>query len=136
MTTQGMTQIITLKLPNQEDSQKLAFTVLNVFTDKECSEWIKVSEKHCYSPALLNIGIGEVSRPDIRNNDRSIIDDVDMAKKLFDRIKPYLPEIWNGYKFVGLNERLRFLRYDPGQVFKGHMGMTIVFIFDFFSRRI
>lgn len=80
MTTQGMTQIITLKLPNQEDSQKLAFTVLNVFTDKECSEWIKVSEKHCYSPALLNIGIGEVSRPDIRNNDRSIIDDVDMAK--------------------------------------------------------
>lgn len=80
MTTQGMTQIITLKLPNQEDSQKLAFTVLNVFTDKECSEWIKVSEKRCYSPALLNIGIGEVSRPDIRNNDRSIIDDVDMAK--------------------------------------------------------
>jgi hypothetical protein len=66
---------------------------------------------------------------DFRNNDRCIIDDTDMAKILFERIKTYLPEIWKNYKIVGLNERLRFLRYDPGQKFKSHMGKKNLSLF-------
>ncbi|CAF0911396.1 unnamed protein product [Rotaria sp. Silwood1] len=80
---------IDVQLPNEEDSGKLAFILLNVFTKEE-----------------FNIGLREVLMTDVRNNDRCIIDDVNMANILFE---------------LGLNERLRFLRYDPGQQFKGHM---------------
>ncbi|CAF3389575.1 unnamed protein product [Rotaria socialis] len=121
MTTNSNIEKLDVKLPNSEDSGKLAFILFNVFTEEECSEWIKLTEERCYKPALVNVGVREVSMPDVRNNDRCIIDDVDMAKKLFDRIKSYLPDKWNSYQLVGLNGRLRFLRYDPGQVFKGHM---------------
>jgi hypothetical protein len=77
---------------------------------------------------------------DFRNNDRCIIDDVDMATMLFERIRSYLPETWEKHQIVGLNERLRFLRYDPGQKFEKHMGKNkilfdlvcfyVIFIFD------
>ncbi|CAF1012035.1 unnamed protein product [Rotaria sordida] len=112
---------VDVPLPNEEDSGKLAFILLNVLTQEECSDWIKLTEERGYIPALVNIGVREVLMTDVRNHDRCIIDDVDMANILFERIKSYLPEIFKNYKLVGLNERLRFLRYDPGQQFKGHM---------------
>ncbi|CAF0891598.1 unnamed protein product [Adineta ricciae] len=110
-----------ISLPNPRDSGKLAFVLLNVFTPDECAEWIKLTETRGYSPALVNIGTGEVLMTDFRNNDRCIIDDENMAKILFERIQCFLPETWKEYKLVGLNERLRFLRYDPGQKFEAHM---------------
>ncbi|UJR30379.1 hypothetical protein I4U23_017914 [Adineta vaga] len=108
-------------LPNTRDSNKLTFILMNVFTYDECIEWIKLTENRGYSPALVNIGVQEILMTDVRNNDRCIIDDENMAQQLFERIKSYLPETWNDYKLVGLNERLRFLRYDPGQKFETHM---------------
>jgi hypothetical protein len=111
-----------VSLPNFEDSGKLAFILLNVFTPEECSEWIKLSEERGYIPALVNVGTKEVLMTDMRNNHRCIIDDVPMANKLFERIESYLPKTWKNYELVGLNERLRFLRYDPGQKFEKHMG--------------
>jgi predicted 2-oxoglutarate/Fe(II)-dependent dioxygenase YbiX len=38
-------------------------------------------------------------------------------------LEPFLPRTWkNGeYQLVRLNERLRFLRYDPGQKFLPHL---------------
>ncbi|UJR16191.1 hypothetical protein I4U23_003101 [Adineta vaga] len=107
-------------LPNEADEGKLAFVLLNVFTREECQEWIEISEQHGYSPALINMGQQQVLRTDVRNNHRCMIDDVDMANILFDRIKAYLPNLWNNDHIVGLNERLRFLRYDPGQKFQPH----------------
>ncbi len=122
MTTRVPIEKFDVPLPNTKDAGKLAFILLNVFTPEECSEWIKLTEERGYSPALVNIGSREVLMNDFRNNDRCIIDDVHMANILFERIKSYLPNIWEGYKIVGLNERLRFLRYDPGQKFEQHMG--------------
>lgn len=109
-----------LQLPNIEDAGKLAFTLFNVFTPEECQEWIDMTEKRGYGQAL--IGRNQVFVPGIRNNSRCMIDDVDMADKIFQRIKPYLPETFNNFQLVGLNERLRFLRYDPGEKFKRHYG--------------
>jgi len=131
MTTESNIEKFDVSLPNKSDSGKLAFILLNVFTSEECSEWIKLTEQRGYVPALVNVGTGEVLMSDFRNNDRCIIDDIPMANLLFERIKSYLPEIWKGYKIVGLNERLRFLRYDPGQKFEPHMGKKKIFFFSF-----
>ena len=122
MTAQPVLVKFPVTLPNAEDAGKLAFILANVFTKEECQEWIDLTEQRGYEQALLNTGYGQVLMTDVRNNDRCIIDDVGMAEKLFKRIKPYLPEVWEGYQLVGLNERLRFLRYDPGHQFKSHMG--------------
>ncbi len=109
-------------LPNKQDFGKLAFILLNVFTPEECQQWIQMTEERGYSAALLNLGKEQVLVTDLRNNDRCMIDDVDMAQKIFERIQTYLPKVWKNCQLVGLNERLRFLRYDPGQKFEPHYG--------------
>jgi len=125
MATESKIEKYDVSLPNDRDSGKLAFILLNVFTHEECSEWIKLTEERGYTPALVGFGTQQVLMPDYRNSGRCIVDDVDMAKILFERIKSYLPDTWHDYKLVGLNERLRFLRYDPGQYFAAHMGIRI-----------
>jgi hypothetical protein len=119
-------------LPNRDDTGKLAFILLNVFTPEECQQWIEMTEERGYAAALLNYGAEQVLVTDVRNNDRCMIDDVDMTQKLFERIKSYLPNVWKTHQLVGLNERLRFLRYDPGQRFTPHYGKKNPF-FLFFS---
>ena len=94
----------------------------NVFTPNECSDWIQLTEKRGYTPALVNVGMREVLMSNLGNNDRCIMEASCMAQVLFEHIESYLPKRWNNYQLVGLNERLRFLRYDPGQKFEKHMG--------------
>ncbi|KAN0029876.1 hypothetical protein ACTA71_008013 [Dictyostelium dimigraforme] len=98
-----------------------AITIENVFTKEECEELIKLSEEKGFEPALVNIGNGqqELMR-DVRNNDRCIIDTEELSNKIFERIKEFIPQDFKGHKVVSLNERLRFLRYYPGQEFKAH----------------
>ena len=47
------------------------------------------------------------------------------SPEIFDRLRPFLPARKRDgdgaeWRLVGLNERLRFLRYDPGQYFLQH----------------
>lgn len=112
-----------IHLPDKNDREKLAFTLSHIFSSEECQEWIRMSEEKGYEPALLNVGGGrQISAPKYRNSDRCIIDSHELAEKLFIRLKSFLPLTWKDGKFelVGLNERLRFLRYDPGQKFHPH----------------
>ncbi|XP_076470998.1 uncharacterized protein LOC143300938 isoform X2 [Babylonia areolata] len=99
----------------------LAFVLHNVLTPKECKDYIKMTEKKGYEKALVNVGGGrQMMMTDVRNSDRCIIDSTEEADKIWQRIKSYIPEIWKERSVMGLNERLRFLRYDPGQYFKPH----------------
>ena len=50
-----------------------------------------------------------------------ITDDIAQAHHLWQRLEKVFPSIYrNRYEAVGLNERFRFYRYGPGQVFKWH----------------
>ena len=112
-----------IHLPNKQDREKLAFTLSHVFSSEECQDWIVMAEEQGFIPALLNVGGGrEISSPKYRDSLRCVIDSPELAKKLFVRLEPFLPRTWkNGnFELVGLNERLRFLRYDPGQKFVPH----------------
>ncbi|XP_025087896.1 prolyl 4-hydroxylase 1-like [Pomacea canaliculata] len=110
-----------LQLPSDQN-QRLAFVLHNVLSPEECKQYISQTEEKGYVKALLNIGGGkELLMTDVRNSDRCIIDSVEEALKVWQRIKEYIPQEWDGRAVIGLNERLRFLRYDPGQYFKPHM---------------
>lgn len=96
------------------------YVTRNVFSAEECKKFIELSEDTGYDAATMNAFGGSFRRPDLRNNDRVILDDELLAKKFWDRCKPFLPSILNGKCAIGLNERLRFYRYEPGQKFAQH----------------
>lgn len=109
-----------IELP-YDQTTRMAFVLHNVLSPQECEEYIKSTEEKGYETALVNIGGGrQQMMTDVRNSDRCIIDSVDDANKIWQRINPFVPAQWKKHAVIGLNERLRFLRYDPGQFFKPH----------------
>jgi hypothetical protein len=127
----------------REEEKYLAVVFDNIYTEAECKAMIGRSEEAGYEPALVNIGSGRQQLiTDIRNNDRCIIDDPGLAKDIWQRVgcavdamSPDLAADMNLAKLffldlrrltgstwtaVGLNERLRFLRYKPGAYFRPH----------------
>ena len=117
---------VDIDLPDASTTDpKLAFVLRNVLSREECERLIALSERNTYSTALINIGGGrQVLMTDVRNNDRYIRDDEEMADVMFQRLRPFLPTTWKNSELVSLNERLRFLRYDPGQRFEPHYDGT------------
>ncbi|EDM80029.1 uncharacterized iron-regulated protein [Plesiocystis pacifica SIR-1] len=104
--------------------EDLCFTVDGLFTADECRAWIERGEALGFGEAPINTGRGEVRNANIRNNDRTLVDDPEAAAALFERLRPVLPPTTWMYSqdlpLTGLNERLRFYRYDPGQRFALH----------------
>lgn len=110
-----------IKLP-KDFEKKFAFVLYNVFSEKECRDYIEKTEQMGYEAALVNIGGGrQLKMTDVRNNARCIWDSEEEATKVWERIKHHIPAVCKERKVLGLNERLRFLRYDPGEYFKPHM---------------
>ena len=96
------------------------FTIANLLTGRECDDWISLGESMGFEPASINTEFGPRRLSKIRNNDRVIYDNEVRAIELWRRIASNIPAVVRGWKAVGLNERLRFYRYDVGQTFKWH----------------
>lgn len=99
-------------------------TIDPLLSADECREWIDFAEELGFYDAPINLGGGrEARRPDIRNNQRTLVDDPERAEALWQRTEPLLPDhvLRSGRaSATGLNERLRFYRYQPGQRFALH----------------
>src|SRR5262245_49077127 len=94
------------------------FLVEDVYSCEECRDWIAFSETQVYRAAPI---AQVVIAPEVRNNTRVVLDDVSRAAVIFERLAPHLPtEIEAGWRLCGLNERLRFYRYETGQRFGWH----------------
>jgi 2OG-Fe(II) oxygenase superfamily len=112
------------------DSGRFAVVLDDVLSQHECDILIARAEEAGFVPALVNVGGGlELLKKDIRDSDRSIIDDPEMMELLWQRIIERLDgDALNALKNVpashwvpvGLNERMRILRYDPGGFFSSH----------------
>jgi prolyl 4-hydroxylase len=96
------------------------FTIAGVLAPEECERYIEWSERIGYETAPVSLAGGAVLRPDIRNNARVIVDDPVRTGDLWSRIVGKLPAVLEGRRAIGLNERLRFYRYGPGQRFAPH----------------
>ncbi|CAL1535961.1 unnamed protein product [Lymnaea stagnalis] len=113
-------------LPEGEKG-KLAFVLHNVISREECQSIIDDTEKRGYDVALLNVGQDKQALvTEVRNSKRCIIDSVEYADELWSKIKEFVPEVFKGRKILGLNERLRFLRYEPGDYFRCHLDGSFV----------
>lgn len=102
------------------------YTLPDVLSADECEEYISMSERAGFGAAPISTFGGEVLRPNVRNNARVMLDDEKIAASLWARVKDEVPVFLNGRQAVGLNERLRFYRYDSGQQFATHMDGSFV----------
>lgn len=91
------------------------------FTPEECKGFIDFSEKQGYEESLIRTREGEVMNKEIRDNDRVIWDNPQIAEQIWEMVKDMLPADIDGYEPLGLNERFRFYRYKDGQQFKPHV---------------
>jgi len=106
-----------------------AFILRNVLTKAECQQFIDTSEQMGYEEAKITFGSSMISMPDVRNNKRVMWQsDSTVLQPIWDRIKSFMPETvvvsnpWKSEKWqvANMNERLRFYRYDGGEIFKKH----------------
>ncbi|KAG0097522.1 hypothetical protein BGZ93_002577 [Podila epicladia] len=114
---------ITPLLSNARKNEAIvALTVQNILSPTECRALIARAEHQGYDIALVNTGSGDgVHVPGYRDGQRCIIDDTHFAAQMWERIKLYVPAKYKGRPVVGLNERMRFLKYGPGDKFEAHM---------------
>lgn len=96
------------------------FTVPALLTPQECALLKRHMEALGIGPAPISTRMGPVMRPDYRNNERAMSDDPATASWLYERLRRHLPAEVDGGQLVGLNERLRWYRYLPGQRFAPH----------------
>lgn len=106
---------------------RYAFVLGGIASDRECQRWIAGAERAGFASAPVTTRNGPVHMPGLRNNARVMEDDPETAAELWLRVEPLLPAEWRhvdrrGTSLLpsGLNERLRFYRYDPGERFALH----------------
>ncbi len=97
------------------------WTADGLLSSEECEHLILEGERLGFAFAPVTTNAGMVDRPDIRNNDRAMVDAPELTEWLWKRFSPLVraDEI-EGWTPVGLNERLRWYRYTVGQRFKPH----------------
>lgn len=98
-----------------------SFSIRSFLSDQECDELIKQSEALGYEGALIQTSLGEVAANEVRNNDRILFDDYELADRFFKRLRPFLPDEIDYWVPSGLNEKFRFYKYTPEQYFNWHV---------------
>lgn len=107
-------------LPLKRDASKLAFTLDHVLSAEECECLIQAAESVGFSQAGLGRPGAQIVDTKFRDSSRLITEDFALAHLIYRRVVPHLPSIWQGRRLIGLNEQLKFLRYQPGQKFVPH----------------
>ena len=103
------------------DHSKPYFLEFDGFSsDEECDRLIALIEREGTSPATINSVFGIRVDKRIRDVDRLILDDQELADDLFSRMKDRLPTKFLDRELYSLNERFRFYKYSPGMMFKSH----------------
>lgn len=103
-----------------DHEQKYIFTLEEVLSEEECQSLIERIEREKPEVAPIITPRGTQVRLDVRNNERVMFDDVELAEEMFNRVKEHLPAEIHGMHLCGVNERFRCYRYKPGMRFAPH----------------
>lgn len=107
-------------MPEYEWISDEIFTVSEFLSSAECDSRIASSEARGFADAPIETSFGPAMMKDVRNNSRVMIDDPSLAQLVWARARLYVPNSLAGHLAIGVNERFRFYRYDPGQTFRWH----------------
>jgi predicted 2-oxoglutarate/Fe(II)-dependent dioxygenase YbiX len=107
--------------PASEEPADGIFLIRGFADGAECDALIRRSEQAGYEAATLATARGAKLDTSVRNNARLIEDDFGRAADLWVRLRDHIPAFLGGHQAIGVNERFRFYRYDPGERFSGHI---------------
>jgi len=119
---QAQTTVVELQVPKANPHSHFARVVRKALSEEDCAGILNAVNNKKFTPALTNVGGGmQQFLPEFRDGHRVVIDSPELAAWLLVVLRPHLPEqLVDGSRLVGLNERLRFLCYTPGQFFEEH----------------
>ncbi|QRV81987.1 2OG-Fe(II) oxygenase family protein [Ceratobasidium sp. AG-Ba] len=131
---------VELGLPEYEN--KFAMVIDNLFTPEDCARYVAAAEaSKQWEVAAINGGQDlQYVDTTYRNSSRIMLDDHALCGEILEKLRPYLKDIeYMGNsplhrtysrdtktaneppaRLAALNERLRFLKYGPGQFFRNH----------------
>lgn len=104
---------------------KEIFLVEDFLTHEECQHYINTGLEKGFEEAKVNIDGEQTMFKGIRNNERILFFDNELATSLFDKIKRCLPNNDDQFEAVGLNEMFRIYKYSKGERFKMHRDGSI-----------
>ncbi|KAH7338330.1 hypothetical protein B0J17DRAFT_572331, partial [Rhizoctonia solani] len=124
-------------------SPRFAIVIDNLFTPEDCARYIaKVESEKKWEQAGVGASVeARMVDASYRNSSRILFDSEELAGEIFEKLGSYLKDIKYmdssplhqdsrrqptdpPARLVGLNKRLRFLKYGPGQFFNRHCDGT------------
>jgi predicted 2-oxoglutarate/Fe(II)-dependent dioxygenase YbiX len=96
------------------------FTLSGFLEPVECISYIDLGESLGFEDAPIETFLGAAVAKDVRDNALVVRDDSALAREFWRRSELYIPRAIAGRRAVGINERFRFYRYDPGRTFRWH----------------
>lgn len=110
----------------QEGLPEGVVVIDDLLSPAECRHWIEAAETEGFRIAPITTGGGPEVVSVLRNNGRVMFEDPALAGALWARLEPHLParlptsRHGHWWQALGLNERFRSYRYEPGQYFHWH----------------
>lgn len=102
------------------------YSIENFWSVSKCNEFIQRSESIGYQEALIQTDFGQKRLEQVRNNQRVLFTDNDLAHEIWGELKHYCPASIGNSEVVGLNELFRFYKYQKGQMFKKHRDQSFI----------
>lgn len=96
------------------------FLIEDFLTSSICDEYVAMARGKVFEEAKINMNGFQMMSKGIRNNDRLMVFDNDLAGDLFRKAAEFLPQEFENYKLQNFNEMFRVYKYAPGQRFKMH----------------
>jgi prolyl 4-hydroxylase len=120
-TTSCHYQIVIKQMISKKVFKNGIMTLSNVLTKNECKNLIAKGEQIGFFEASVRTNNGQQMLKSIRNNERIMFSDTELADDLFKRINPYLDEFKvSNNSPVCLNDYFRIYKYNKGQRFNQH----------------
>ena len=109
-----------------DDNKTYIVELSEVLSVAECRSVVGRIESLNPSLATINTATGTKINTSVRNNERVIFDDAELAEKVFADAVEHLPNEFAGRTICGANERFRCYRYKPGMRFAPHSDGSFV----------
>ncbi len=96
------------------------FLIEDFLTPQECDHYIELTHGQVFEEAKINIYGRQLMNKGVRDNERLMVFDANLAETLFRKASEVLPQQHEDYSVLDFNEMFRIYKYSPGQRFKMH----------------
>lgn len=98
----------------------------NFWSPEICDEFILKSEQIGFEPALVQTESGQKKVESVRNNQRILFKDFELAKSIWNQVNTFVPTKLGNSRAIDLNEMFRFYKYEANQEFKKHRDQSYI----------